>query len=371
MKVLITGASGFIGSNLMMWLKYENDIEILALDKENEVLLPEYVLKADFIVHLAGVNRSRIEEDFDKINAGMVGQIVYILSNANKKTPILYSSSIRADDDSVYGRSKKQAEVFLMNAQEKYNIPVYIYRFCNVFGKWCRPNYNSVVSTFMYNAANNLELEIKDDPNKIIELNYIDDICKEIVSLIRSNTYTGSKEILEIKEKYPITLLELKNTILSFNESLNNNLIVNDLDTLRKYLFSTYLTYLNPEKLCKPLILNTDNRGSFVELYKDIPNGIVSLNTINPGFRKGNHFHHRKFEIFTCIDNEVVVKLKHIITQETLIYKLNEDNYQNLLIPPGYSHTIINETNQISKVIIYCNEIYNKDNSDTYFYEVD
>lgn len=368
MKVLVTGANGFIGKNLSIWLK-RSDIDVLAIDIDNLSKLDEYALQADFIVHLAGINRPMDVKEFYDGNLNSIVKLVDILKNNKKKTPILLSSSTQAEYDNDYGKSKKMGEDFLFDYQNKTGNPVYIYRFQNVFGKWCRPNYNSVVATFCYNIANGLDISVN-DPNIIKEFVYIDDICKTILDLIKSENHKGSNKILTIKPSYLLSIGELANIIKSFKESRDNLIVPNMDNGIVSKLYATYLSYLPTNQFIYDLNMHVDNRGSFTEFIKTSNSGQVSVNVGKPGVVKGNHFHHTKNEKFLVVKGTCSIKFRKIDSEDVIEYIVSGDKLQVVDIPTGYTHSITNIGQDDSITIMWASESFDPNNPDTYFEEV-
>ena len=368
MKVLVTGANGFIGKNLSIWLK-RNDIDVLAIDIDNLSKLDEYALQADFIVHLAGINRPMDVKEFYGGNLNSIVKLVDILKNNKKKTPILLSSSTQAECDNDYGKSKKMGEDFLFDYQNKTGNPVYIYRFQNVFGKWCRPNYNSVVATFCYNIANGLDISVN-NPNIVKEFVYIDDICKTILDLIKSEDYKGSNKILTIKPSYLLSIGELANIIKSFKESRDNLIVPNMDNGIVSKLYATYLSYLPTNQFIYDLNMHVDNRGSFTEFIKTLNSGQVSVNVGKPGIVKGNHFHHTKNEKFLVVKGTCSIKFRKIDSEDVIEYIVSGDKLQVVDIPIGYTHSITNIGQDDSITIMWASESFDPNNPDTYFEEV-
>lgn len=368
MKVLVTGANGFIGKNLSIWLK-RNDIDVLAIDIDNLSKLEEYALQVDFIIHLAGINRPLDVKEFYDGNLNSIVRLVEILKSNKKKTPILLSSSTQAEYDNDYGKSKKMGEDFLFDYQNKTGNPVYIYRFQNVFGKWCRPNYNSVVATFCHNIANGLDISVN-DPNIIKEFVYIDDICKTILDLIKSENYKGSNKILTIKPSYLLSIGELANIIKSFKESRDNLVVPNMDNGIVSKLYATYLSYLPTNQFIYDLNMHVDNRGSFTEFIKTLNSGQVSVNVGKPGVVKGNHFHHTKNEKFLVVKGTCSIKFRKIDSENVIEYIVSGDKLQVVDIPTGYTHSITNIGQDDSITIMWASESFDPNNPDTYFEEV-
>lgn len=368
MKVLLTGSNGFIGKNLSLWLK-RSDIEVLGIDIDNLHLLDEYALQADFIVHLAGINRPMDVKEFYDRNLNSIVKLVEILKKNKKRTPILLSSSTQAECDNDYGKSKKMGEDFLFDYQKETGNPVYVYRFQNVFGKWCRPNYNSVVATFCYNVAHGLDINVN-DPDVVKDFVYIDDICKTIVNLIRSNNYIGSKEILTIKPSYLLSIGELSGIIKSFKRSREDLIVPNMDGGIISKLYATYLSYLPTDEFIYDLNMHVDNRGSFTEFIKTPNRGQVSVNIGKPGIVKGNHFHHTKNEKFLVVKGTCSIKFRKIDSKDVIEYIVSGDKLQVVDIPTGYTHSITNIGQDDSITIMWASEPFDPNNPDTYFEEV-
>lgn len=369
MKVLITGSNGFIGKNLSIWLK-RNDIDVLGIDVDNLSKLEEYALQADFIVHLAGINRPLNAEEFYDGNLNSVVKLVDILKRHHKIVPILLSSSTQAELDNDYGKSKKMGEDFLLEYQKETHNPVYIYRFQNVFGKWCKPNYNSVVATFCYNIARGLPITIN-DPSVMKEFVYIDDICEDILKLIKSNHWMGSNKICYVKPSYLMSIGELAHMIQLFKES-RRTLRVPMMDSnINSKLYATYLSYLDENDFAYDLNMHVDNRGSFTEMLRTAHAGQVSVNVGKPGIVKGNHYHHTKNEKFLTVKGICSIKFRKIGTDKVIEYIVSGDKLQIVDIPVGYTHSITNIGNEDSITIMWASEGYDPNHPDTYFEEVE
>lgn len=364
MNVLITGANGFIGKNMTLWLE-NNNHNVLKIDKDNISLLPDYILKADFIIHLAGINRPLTKEEFYDGNTNLTKKLVDLVKETKKDIPIIYSSSIQASLDNDYGKSKFLAETYLLES----GLTTYIYRLSNVFGKWCRPNYNSAITTFCYNIANNLPIEIRDN-NYIVHLNYIDDIGKTWLDVINGKIKPSITTYNEIKPIYDKSLGELAALIYSFKESRINKFVIDQGDTFTKKLYATYLSYLPKNEFKYELDMHIDNRGSFTEVLKTLTNGQVSINVGKPGIIKGNHYHNTKNEKFLVISGTCSIKFRKIDSDEIIEYITSGDKLEVVDIPPGYTHSITNIGTTDSVTLMWANELFDKDNPDTYFMEV-
>lgn len=370
MKVLVTGAKGFIGKNLVSTLDREDKYEIICIDRENsKEELEKGVLNSDFIVHLAGINRPKNEEEFFEGNTGLTEDIIEILKKNNKNTSILITSSIQADLDNAYGQSKKGAEEALIKYMADTKGNVFIFRLPNVFGKWCRPNYNSAIATFCHNIARGEEVWIS-DPTKEMTLVYIDDVVRNIKNVIdNEKTYIPGYQNVDIEHK--ATLGEIVDLINSFKESRKSLMIPNMENELTKKLYSTYLSYLPENDFSYPLKMNVDNRGSFTEFIKSKDRGQVSVNISKPGITKGNHWHDTKNEKFLVVSGEGVIRFRKVDSEEIMEYKVSGEKLEVVDIPVGYTHSIINTGERDMVTIMWVNEIFNPEKPDTIYLEVE
>ncbi|XZJ87944.1 polysaccharide biosynthesis C-terminal domain-containing protein [Clostridium perfringens] len=370
MKVLVTGAKGFIGKNLVSTLDREDKYEIICIDRENsKEELEKGVLNSDFIVHLAGINRPKNEEEFFKGNTGLTEEIIEILKENNKNTSILITSSIQADLDNAYGQSKKGAEEALIKYMADTKGNVFIFRLPNVFGKWCRPNYNSAIATFCHNIARGEEVWIS-DPTKEMTLVYIDDVVRNIKNVINNEeNYIPGYQNVDIEHK--ATLGEIVDLINSFKESRKSLMIPNMENELTKKLYSTYLSYLPENDFSYLLKMNVDNRGSFTEFIKSKDRGQVSVNISKPGITKGNHWHDTKNEKFLVVSGEGVIRFRKVNSEEIIEYKVSGEKLEVVDIPVGYTHSIINTGERDMVTIMWVNEIFNPEKPDTIYLEVE
>ncbi|HBC2029490.1 TPA: NAD-dependent epimerase/dehydratase family protein [Clostridium perfringens] len=370
MKVLVTGAKGFIGKNLVSTLDREDKYEIICIDRENsKEELEKGVLNSDFIVHLAGINRPKNEEEFFEGNTGLTEDIIEILKKNNKNTSILITSSIQADLDNAYGQSKKGAEEALIKYMADTKGNVFIFRLPNVFGKWCRPNYNSAIVTFCHNIARGEEVWIS-DPSKEMTLVYIDDVVRNIKNVIdNEENYIPGYQNVDIEHK--ATLGEIVDLINSFKESRKSLMIPNMENELTKKLYSTYLSYLPEKDFSYPLKMNVDNRGSFTEFIKSKDRGQVSVNISKPGITKGNHWHDTKNEKFLVVSGEGVIRFRKVDSEEIIEYKVSGEKLEVVDIPVGYTHSIINTGERDMVTIMWVNEIFNPEKPDTIYLEVE
>ena len=379
MKILVTGAKGFIGRNLIEELKRQGH-EILTYDIDNtEEQLDEYAKSCEFVYHLAGVNRPENPEDFMFGNFGFTSVLLGILEKHGNKAPVMLSSSIQAGLDNPYGRSKKAGEELIFQYGKDNDVKVYVYRFPNVFGKWCRPNYNSAVATFCHNIARNLPIQVN-ETNPTLTLVYIDDLVKELVNALKgeaniSDTYNKSQSGSEhrycsVPEQYQIKLLDIVNMIYSFKESRKNLYIPDMKDPFTKKLNATYLSYLPEDKFSYELTMHTDARGSFTEMLKSDERGQVSVNISKPGITKGNHWHSTKNEKFIVVSGKARISFRKIGAEEIITYDVSGDKIEAVDIPPGYTHSITNTGDTDLVTVMWANEPFDPNNPDTYYEEV-
>lgn len=381
MKILITGAKGFVGKNLVSTLKNIKDgkdktrnidiEDIYSYDVDNTIEdLKKYTGDCDFVFHLAGINRPKDVSEFYEGNASFTETLCSLLEEHDNKSPILISSSIQASKDNDYGKSKKEGEEYLLNHGKKMDSKVYIYRLANLFGKWCRPNYNSVTATWCYNVANEKDIQIN-DPNVELPLCYIDDVVNEFLNALEGHPTACKEGIYEVYPVHYIKLGELANIIKSFKES-RGTLNVPDMKegSLEKKLYSTYLSYLPKDRFSYPLKMNTDQRGSFTEFLKTEEYGQVSVNVSKPGITKGQHWHHSKNEKFLVVSGKGLIQFRDIYSDEIIEYYVSGDKLEVIDIPTGYTHNIINIGESDMVTIMWANEKFDPKHPDTYYEEV-
>lgn len=369
MKVLVTGSNGFVGKNICEFLK-RKEVEVLSFDINNTIEeLEQLILSAEFIVHLAGINRPLNKEEFKTGNYGLTVTICELLKKHKKKTPIILSSSTQASLDNEYGISKKAAEDYLLNFSNSHGDDVFIYRFANLFGKWCKPNYNSVIATFCHNISRDIEIKVnKDAPD--VEFVYIDDVMNTIYKNIIHPLSFKNETYIKIKPSYFVSPLKVAELLNSFKKSRENLLIIDQKDEFSKKLYATYLSYLPTDKFSYKVKMNVDNRGSFTELLKTDQFGQVSVNVGKPGITKGNHYHHTKNEKFIVVSGTCEIKFRKIGCDEVISIIASGDNIEVIDIPTGYTHNITNIGENDSITIMWANELFDPNNPDTYFEEV-
>ena len=382
MKVLITGAHGFVGKNLCAALKniidgkdksygINNDITVYEYDLDTEEsLLDEFCKDCEFVFHLAGVNRPKEQSEFMEGNFGFTSKLLVTLKKHNNKCPVMISSSIQAALDNPYGLSKKAGEELLFSYSNETGAKVLVYRLPNVFGKWCKPNYNSAVATFCNNIANDLPIQVN-DRSVNMTLVYIDDVVDELIRALVGNENCEG-DYCKVPVEHKITLGEIVDLIYSFKNQ-PQTLIVPEIPfgSFEKKLYSTYLSYLPKEKVSFPLKMNVDARGSFTELLKTEKCGQVSVNISKPGITKGQHWHNTKWEFFIVVSGRGLIQQRKIDTDEVLNFEVTGEKIEAVHMLPGYTHNIINlsETENLVTVM-WANESFDPGKPDTFFEEV-
>lgn len=381
MNILVTGARGFMGKNLVATLEAIRDgkdksrgltqeLTILPYDLDTDpALLDGYCRQADFVYHLAGVNRPRDAAEFMEGNFGFTSTLLSSLRKHSNRAPVLITSSIQAALDNPYGQSKKAGEDLLFAYGRQTGAPVYVYRLPNAFGKWSRPNYNSAIATFCHNIARGLPITVSDRAN-ILNLVYIDDIVAEIIRAMQGKpNKTG--EFCEVLPVHRASLGQIVDWISSFPES-RTSLQVPQLDhPLVKKLYSTYLSFLPEDAFAYPLTSHADERGSFTEVLRTPDRGQVSVNISKPGITKGNHWHHTKNEKFLVVKGRGVIRFRKIGGREVIEYFVNGDELKVVDIPTGYTHNIENLGEGDMVTLMWANEPFDPQKPDTYFEKVD
>lgn len=399
MKILVTGAKGFVGQNLVASLKniregkdktrsslmiediYEYDI---ASSTEE---LDKYCSDCDFVFNLVGVNRPKSKKEFMNGNFGFVSLLLDTLKKHNNKCGVMLSSSIQATllgryEGSEYGRSKLAGEQLFFDYSRETGAEVFVYRFPNLFGKWCRPNYNSAVATFCHNIANDLPIQVS-DANAELELLYIDDLIDEMINILEGKehycSFEGVNAVADDRGRYCYVPVTYRVTLGRIVEMLNSfkhhpqTLVMPDIPdgSFEKKLYSTYLSYLPKEKAIFSLRMNEDNRGSFTELLKTKSNGQFSVNISKPGITKGQHWHHSKWELFIVVSGHGLIQERKIGTNEIIEFEVSGDRIVAVHMLPGYTHNIINLSDTENLVtVMWANESFDPDHPDTYYEEV-
>jgi UDP-2-acetamido-2,6-beta-L-arabino-hexul-4-ose reductase len=369
MKILVTGANGFVGKNLITELNNRGYKDIYKFTREKDsLLLEEYTKDCDFVFHLAGVNRPKEEKEFMEGNFDFTSELLNLLKKYNNKAPVLITSSIQSERDNPYGKSKKAGEDLLLKYEKETGAKAFVYRLPNLFGKWSRPNYNSAVSTFCYNIARGMEIEIN-DPEVELSLSYIDDVVKEFINAMEGNP-TRDERFCIVPVVHNVKLGKAVELIKSFRDSRNNLFIPDMKDQFTKKLYSTYLSYLPEDKFSYELKMNVDNRGSFTEFVKSHERGQVSVNVSKPGITKGNHWHHTKNEKFLVVSGEGLIRFRKVDLDDIIEYRVSGTKLEVVDIPTGYTHNIINVGDIDLVTVMWANETFDPENPDTYFLEV-
>lgn len=366
MNVLVTGANGFIGKNLIIHLN-ELDVNVLTYTRENSTQdLPDLIKKSNFVIHLAGENRPKDEKDFNTVNVQLTKLICELIRSTGKHIPIIIASSTQAEFDNAYGKSKLEAELILKKLEIDTGNPIHIYRLPGVFGKWCKPNYNSVVATFCYNVSHNLSFQVN-DPSFELSLIYIDDVVKEFIKIIQGKQ--GNKKETSIQPEYKIKLVDLAAQIELFKESRISLISERVGVGLVRKLYSTYISYLPPEQFSYSIPSYGDDRGMFAEILKTKDSGQFSFFIAKKGVTRGGHYHHTKTEKFLVVQGEAKFSFKNIISDKT--YEINTSSNELKIIQtvPGWSHDITNIGEKDVIVMLWANEIFDRENIDTVTYK--
>lgn len=365
MKVLVTGSQGFLGKNFVIHLQEAKKFEIVEHSRQSAPeSLAEKVLAADIIFHFAGVNRPKEVSEFVTGNFELTEKIAHILKHKDKSTPVIFSSSIQATRENDYGFSKMQAEKSLLNLVPKH--PIYIYRLPNIFGKWCRPNYNSAVATFCYNLINNKPIEIH-DPSAVVNLVYVDDVVAEFLTVLegfsKDSNYIHPRT--QVETEYFITVADLVNTLTEIKNS-RQTMLTGPVGTgLYRALNSTFLSYLKPNDFSYSLTRHEDPRGVFVEFLKTKDSGQFSFFTAGIGITRGGHYHHTKTEKFLVLKGEALYSFRNILTNETFSLTVKAQDSKVVETIPGWCHDIKNTGSEELVVMLWANEIFDRQKPDT------
>jgi UDP-2-acetamido-2,6-beta-L-arabino-hexul-4-ose reductase len=367
-RVLVTGSKGFVGRNLCAMLGRLEDIELYEYDVDNsQEDLDHALVKVDFIIHLAGVNRPKTTNEFETGNTGSIEEICSKLKVIGRSPKIVLSSSVQAELDNLYGVSKRRAEEVLEGFAENTGAECVVYRFKNLFGKWCRPNYNSVTATFCHNIANDLPIQISDSVYEI-DLTYIDDAVKAFVDEMEPGA--SGFRFAEPLSSTCISLGELAAKIKSFHDLRTSLLMPDFSNDFERALYGTYLAYLDEKDFEYGLEKRSDQRGSLAEFIKSPAMGQIFVSRTEPGITRGNHYHHTKTEKFLVLEGEGVIRFRHIEKGEILEYPVSGEKYKVVDIPPGYIHSIENVGKGVLVTLFWASEMFDPDKPDTYFEKV-
>lgn len=370
-KVCVTGASGFLGKNLCAALRRRKDVELTELHKENTVFeVRDAVVRADIIFHLAGVNRPDDLAEFARVNLGYTEFICNRLMETKQRPKIVFASSTQAAMDTMYGRSKLAAERVIADYARAGGSAT-VFRFCGVYGKWCRPNYNSVVATWCDAIANDKPITV-DDPNKCITLTYIDDVVKQLLFELEPESLQEFPAYTEVaRESYYVRLGLIVDRLKSFKELSHTPVIPNLTDDFDRKLYATYLSYVPAYNLEDYVLEKADDRGTFAELLKLGSYGQVSVSTTHPLITRGNHYHNRKTEKFIVLDGEALIRIRQIGETNTTEFWVRGKDLECVDIPPGYTHSITNlSPDQNLITLFWISEVFDPKNPDTYYEKV-
>ena len=379
MKILVTGAKGFIGRNHISTLCNIRDgkdksynlsgvPEVFECDVDTELeQLDKFCAECDFVIHLAGVNRSQEQRDFMRGNFGFTSALLEYLKRHKNSCPVVMSSSVQAELDNPYGRSKKAGEDLLKAYSLETGATVYIYRLPNVFGKWCRPNYNSAVATFCYNIARGMPITVNDE-NTVLNLVYIDDVVRELIGALSGNP-TREGDFCRIPILHTARLGDVVGTLKAFRANRKERRLPDMSDDFIVKLYATYLSYLPEAEFAYPLSMNRDERGSFTELFRT-KQGQFSVNVSKPNVTKGNHWHHTKSEKFIVVAGTGVVRLRRVGSGKVTEHTVSGDKIEVIDIAPGYTHNITNIGGTDMVTVMWASECFDPERPDTYYEEV-
>ena len=366
--ILITGSDGFLGKNLCLAIEREyNDVNVIRYNRNNERADLEIAIKkADLIFHLAGVNRPENRNDFTSVNTQLTEDICNIHKSNNKTSPIIFSSTSQVSENNDYGKSKLKAEAVLLNHSKENKSKVYIFRLNNVFGKWCKPNYNSVVATFCHNISKGLDIKIN-DPESPLKLNYIDDVIDEFLQLILIQPDLSNP--IQIEKCYITSVGKLAEDIKKIKLDRESHIVGDVGIGFDRALYATYLSYVRPDKFVSDLKSNRDERGNFIEMVKTKKSGQISFFSARPGVTRGAHFHHTKNEKFFVLTGKAIFKFKNMNNNEYYEVVVNSTKPQIVETIPGWAHDITNIGDTDMLVMLWANEVFDEKKPDTFWEE--
>lgn len=369
MKILVTGANGFVGKNLVSELRNRGYEELYLYDIDSDPsLLDSYTARCDFVFHLAGVNRPKDQKEFMEGNYGFTSELLTSLKKNHNTAPVLITSSVQAALENPYGQSKKAGEELMFSYAQETGSQVYVFRLPNVFGKWCRPNYNSAVATFCHNIAHDLPITVN-DPEVVMSLVYIDSVVSSFIGALKGDVLL-SEGFCSVPTVHTVKLGTIVELLYTYKESRKDLTVPNMANSFEKELYSTFLSYLPEDDFSYPLQMHTDNRGSFTEIIRTAERGQFSVNISKPGITKGNHWHHTKNEKFLVVSGEGVIRFRNIFSDEVLTYHVTGEKLEVVDIPPGYTHNIENLGDTDMVTFMWANEVFNPEHPDTYYLEV-
>jgi UDP-2-acetamido-2,6-beta-L-arabino-hexul-4-ose reductase len=368
--ILVTGSAGFIGKHVCLALRRAECFEVLEIDAANDLTeLAAMVSRSDFVIHLAGVNRPKDDSEFTAGNRDLTRSLCEMVAKDGRGVPVAMTSSIQAVRDNPYGNSKRMAEDALLEHQRASGAPVYLYRLPNVFGKWSRPNYNTVVATFCHNISRGLPVTVSDRAAEL-RFVYIDDVVAELVGLAANGDSVTPGVYREVRPVHSITLGELHDLIVFFREAREKSLLPDLGKPLVKALYTTYLAFLEGDDFARPVDLKTDDRGWLFELVKSAAAGQIFVSKTKPGITRGNHYHDTKVEKFCVIQGQGVIRFRNVLGSEVIEYPVDDRLIQVVDIPPGLTHSIENTGESDMITLFWANEIFDPARPDTYFVPV-
>ena len=371
-RIMVTGANGFIGRNLIVRLNELENIRVLSFVRgDDPAELRGMVSEVDAIIHLAGENRPEDESAYEEVNVGLTSLLCGTIADEYEKTkrhiPIVLASSAQAENETPYGKSKLAAENLVKALSEKTGNPGVIFRLPGVFGKWCKPNYNSVVATFCHNITRGLPIQIH-DPTASLSLVYVDDV---VASLVKALEGTSSGLVrAQVTPEYAVTLVDLESHIRRFDECRSSLIVERVGNGFLRALYSTYLTYLPSSEFSYELVQHSDERGAFVEMLKTQDSGQFSYFTAHPGITRGGHYHHTKTEKFLVVKGVALFRFRHLLSDELVEFKVDGEKPQVVDTIPGWSHDVTNIGSEELVVMLWANENFDRENPDTFASEL-
>jgi UDP-2-acetamido-2,6-beta-L-arabino-hexul-4-ose reductase len=370
MKVLITGAKGFIGKNLIVALKRRSDVEVIEYDLDSPAdLLEKRLAWADVIYHLAGVNRPEREEEFNEVNAELTQNICNSLQSLRCSPMFILSSSTQAAIDNPYGLSKRKAEEAVIEFGELMGSSVFVYRLPGVFGKWCKPNYNSVVATFCHHIARDMPISIS-DPKKDIELVYIDDVVRSFIGALDGHAPISVNQYCVAEPIWKINLGQMADIVRGFRKSRETNILPDMDDRFSRCLYATYISYLPEDDYGYKLTQMIDDRGELAEIFKHPHIGQIFVSRTRPGITRGNHYHDTKVEKFIVIKGDGIIRFRNVLERDIIEYPVSGHEFRVVDIPPGYAHSIENVGETDLFVLFWANEVFDPQQPDAIYESV-
>lgn len=362
--IVITGAAGFVGKNLVQHLKKLTDINVLQYDIDNIDTLEAGLAQADFVFHLAGVNRPQEEKEFQTGNVDLTGRVLEFLTKYQRKIPFVLSSSTQAEMENAYGKSKRQAEEAVFSWAEKTGGRPLVYRLPNVFGKWCRPNYNSAIATFCHNISRDLPIQIN-NPTHELTLVYIDDVVDEFIRAFDGWANVKDDGFCHVPRVFRVTVGELADIIQSFRKSRETLVLPNFEDEFTRFLYATYVSYLPEDGFGYGVEMKHDQRGWLAELIKSKQFGQIFVSRTKPGITRGNHWHHTKVEKFIVVEGRAIIRFRNVREEKVIEVPVSGDEMKIVDIPTGYTHSIENVGDTDLITLFWADEMFNPEKPDT------